>query len=156
MASNWNGTPHIMVGLGSARKARENVQRDGLFSLNMVSSNMVWLADGLGTSYGTPEERAQLQYQLGRGEVLNVPIIEESKLIFECRVTKSLDMEAGAALFFGDIANILLDETLAGMKMNNMDLLALDPVVFAPNQYYKLGELLGPCDSWLEFYKNKV
>jgi flavin reductase (DIM6/NTAB) family NADH-FMN oxidoreductase RutF len=153
IASNWNGTPHIMVGLGSARQARENVKRDGLFTMNLVSRDMVWLADCLGSSIGTEEQLAGFTYTSGKGEVLNAPILQESKLIFECETTNSMEMEANSTIFFGEIKNILLDESYGEVDLRRLDMVKLDPVLFAPYQYFSVGKLLGPCDGWVNEVK---
>lgn len=146
MASNWNGTPHIYVGLGAARVARENVLREGIFTFNLVSRDMVWLADHLGSAIGH-DKYDDVSYEIGRGTVVAAPLLEASKLIFECQVSQSYQMEGGMT-FIGDIKNVLLDEALADMDMDKIDLQKLDPVIFAPHQYYGVGELLGPCDGW--------
>ena len=150
IAGNWNGTAHIMVGLGSARVARENVKRDGLFTMSLVSSDIVWLADRLGSSQGSEAQRSLLSYEEAIGQVIAAPYLTKAKLIYECQVTNSLEMEADSTIFFGEIRNILIDEAYGQVDTRRLDLERLDPVLFAPYQYYGVGKLLGPCDGWLQ------
>jgi len=148
MASNWNGKPHIMVGLGAARQARHNVMRDGVFSLSLVSKDLVWLADHLGSAIGH-DIYPDVEYAIGFGDEIQVPTIEDSPMVFECRVSRTFDMDGDAKAFIGDIENIQLAADVQDMHpREGLDLLALDPVLFAPDRYYGIGEDLGPCDGW--------
>ncbi len=47
---NWHGGPHIVLGVGGSKRTKENILRTGTFSANLVSVEMLWLADYFGCS----------------------------------------------------------------------------------------------------------
>lgn len=144
---NWNGSPHIMLGIGGKKRTKENIQRTGVFSANLVSSDMLWLADYFGCTHGSEGTKNKINYDFKNGSAINVPVLDSSKWIFECEVSKIVELE-DSHIFISKIKNIQIAEQFKNINMEMIDLLQLDPVIYAPYNYFKISEKLGNCGNW--------
>jgi flavin reductase (DIM6/NTAB) family NADH-FMN oxidoreductase RutF len=61
----WNGSPHLVVGVGGSKRTLDNILRNKAFSANMVSADMVWLADYFGCSRALRRPQGQGALHLG-------------------------------------------------------------------------------------------
>ena len=144
---NWNGGPHIMLGIGGAKRTKDNILRDQVFSANLVSADMVWLADYFGCSRGYDGRKDRVAYDCAPGAALHVPVLDRSKWVFECKVSKTVELD-GSHIFISKIANIQIAEQFKSMNLEMIDLMQLDPVLYAPYNYFALGQKLGDCGEW--------
>jgi flavin reductase (DIM6/NTAB) family NADH-FMN oxidoreductase RutF len=144
---SWNGSPHIMLGVGGSKRTVDNILRDGLFSANLVSGDMLWLCDYFGSSHGRAGPKDRFPHAHSRGSVLAVPVLEQCRWAFECEVSKTVELD-GSHIFIARVANIQIAEDLRDMDREMIDLLRLDPVLYAPYNYYALGRRLGACGEW--------
>jgi flavin reductase (DIM6/NTAB) family NADH-FMN oxidoreductase RutF len=143
----WNGSPHLVVGVGGSKRTLDNILRNQAFSANMVSADMVWLADYFGCSRGYDGPKDKVPYTWENGHRLDVPVLGESPLVFECQLDRVIELD-GSHLLLSPIRNIQLAADLEGMDLEMVDLARLDPVIYAPYQYFRLGERLGACGEW--------
>lgn len=74
-------------------------------------------------------------------------MLDCSKWVFECEVAKIIELD-DSHIFISKIKNIKVAEQFKNMDMQMIDLLKLDPVLFAPNNYYRIDEKLGDCGDW--------
>lgn len=144
---SWNGSPHIMLGIGGTKRTKDNIMREGVFSANLVSTDMLQLADYFGTTKGINGEKNALEYEFSQGISLNVPVLEKSKWVFECKVSETITL-SDSHVYISEIKNIQIDEAFQGMDMEMIDLARLDPVIYAPYNYYGIGRKLGECGDW--------
>ena len=144
---NWNGSPHIMLGIGGSKRTKDNIIRTSEFSANLVSRDFLKLADYFGSTKGYDGEKVALPYDYGSGKVLNVPVLEKSRWVFECTVAKTIEL-SDSHIFVSEIRNIQIDEQLEDMNMEVIDLARLDPVVYAPYGYFGITERIGNCGDW--------
>jgi hypothetical protein len=54
----------------------------------------------------------------------------------------------GSEIFFSKIKNVQIDEGLENMDGEMIDLQKLDPVLYAPYNYFSIKERLGACGEW--------
>ncbi len=146
---NWHGGPHIVLGVGGSKRTKENILRTGTFSANLVSVEMLWLADYFGCSRGSDGPKDQVPYTWERGHALDVPVLDGSPWVFECQVDRVIELD-GSHLFISAVHNIQIAADLADMDREMIDLSRLDPVLYAPYNYYRLGERLGACGEWAQ------
>lgn len=144
---NWNGSPHLMLGVGGKKRTKDNILREKVFSANLVSADMVWLADYFGCTKGSDGIKDKVEYDFKGGSVLNVPVLESSKWVFECEVNKIIELD-DSHIFISEIKNIQIAEQFKNMDMQMIDLLELDPVLYAPYNYFRISEKLGNCGDW--------
>lgn len=144
---NWNGSPHIMLGIGGRKKTKDNILRGKVFSANQVNADMIWLADYFGCTHGNDGIKNKVKYSFDNGSVLDVPVLESSKWVFECEVNKIIELE-DSHIFISKIKNIQISEQFKDMDMQLIDLRQLDPVLYAPYNYFRVTEKLGNCGEW--------
>lgn len=144
---NWNGSPHIMLGIGGKKKTKDNIFREKVFSANLVSTDMLWLADYFGCTHGSDGIKDKIKYDFENGSVLKVPVLDSSKWVFECEVTEVIELE-DSHIFISKIKNMQIEEKFKNMDMQMIDLLQLDPVLYAPYNYFGISKKLGKCGDW--------
>ncbi len=144
---SWDGGPCIMMSIGGTKRTKTNILREGRFSANLVSRDILPLADYFGCSRGEAGPKSALPYAVSRGEKADVPLLDASRWSYECEVIRVMELD-GAHLFLAAIRNICIDESLADMDLKHIDLNRLDAVIYSPYQYYAGGERLGEIGDW--------
>ena len=128
----------LVISMSGTKATKTNVLRTGIFSANLVSTDMLPLMDYFGTHHGKKDD---MDYVVVRGEVLDVPVLDESRWIYECEVARSI--ETGDSItFFCNIRNIQMDEILICEDIFDIDLTLLDPVIYS-GRYHSIGKMLG-------------
>ncbi|BCJ93182.1 hypothetical protein acsn021_07510 [Anaerocolumna cellulosilytica] len=144
---SFDKTPHLMMTMGGSKQTKTNILRDKMFSANLVSEDIIWLADYFGTA-GTEEKRkSKVAYDYEWGNALKVPVLEQSKWVYECEVTKIIELD-GSHLFLSDIKNIQIDKAFEGIDLEMIDLKKLNTAIYAPYNYFSIGERIGSCGEW--------
>lgn len=144
---SFDKTPHLMMTIGGSKQTKTNILREGLFSANLVSEDLLWLADYFGTTNAEEKRSHPLPFDFTWGSRLKVPVLEQSRWVYECEVSRTLELD-GSHLFLAEIRNIRIDGSLADMDLQRIALERLNPVVYAPYRYYSIGSLLGECGEW--------
>ena len=125
-----------------------NVLRTGIFSANLVSTDMLPLMDYFGSHHARDGKKDGVSYTFSRGEVLDVPVLDASRWVYECEVEKAVET-GDSTTFFCRIRNIQIDERLTCRDVFDVDLTVLDPVIYS-GKYHSLGKLLGNIGDFLE------
>ena len=131
----------LVVSMFGSKRTKENVIRSKVMSVNLVSTDMLPLMDYFGTHSALDGKKDAVPCGVGRGEVVNVPTLDQSRWVYECEVEK--DVETGeTTTFFCRIRNIQIDERCSFPDPFDVDLTKLDPVVYS-GMYHSIGKLLG-------------
>jgi flavin reductase (DIM6/NTAB) family NADH-FMN oxidoreductase RutF len=131
----------LVISMSGTKKTRQNVNRTGIFSANLVNKDMLPLMDYLGSKHAAEGNKDDIEYGVSRGEVLDVPTLNDSPWVYECEVERSV--ETGESVtFFCHIRNIQVDENLKCEDTFDVDLTVLDPVIYS-GRYHSLGSMLG-------------
>ena len=137
----------LVISMFGSKRTKQNVLRTGVFSANLVSVDMLPLMDYFGSRHASDGPKDGVMYEAGRGEVLDVPVLEQSRWIYECEVARIV--EAGnSTSFFSPVRNIQMDERLSCRDPFDVDLTVLDPVIYS-GKYHSLGKLLGDIGDFL-------
>ncbi len=144
---SFDKTPHLMMTIGGSKLTKTNILREGKFSANMITEDTLWLADYFGNTSGEEGEKTQVSYDYKWGECVEVPVLDESPWMYECEVSKVVELE-GAHLFLAEIKNIQIAKEYEDMDMQKIDLTKLKPAILAPYQYFSIGEKLGEVGEW--------
>lgn len=131
----------LTVSMFGTKITKRNVQRTGLLSVNLVSRNMLGLMDYFGTHSARNGIKDAAVYRTGRGEVLDIPVLDDSPWVYECEVEKSVET-GESTTFFCRIRNIQVDERCSFQDAFDVDLTKLDPVVYS-GMYHSIGQVLG-------------
>ena len=137
----------LVISMSGTKVTKKNVQRTGIFSANLVSRDMLPLMDYFGSRSARDGRKDGVAYGISRGEVLDVPVLDESRWVYECEVAKSVET-GESTTFFCRIRNIQMDERLECEDIFDVDLTVLDPVIYS-GRYHSLGESLGKIGDYL-------
>lgn len=131
----------LVISMFGTKRTKQNVIRTGILSVNLVSVDMLELMDYFGTHHAKDGKKDAIPYNVCRGEVIDVPILDASRWIYECEVVQSVET-GESTTFFCKIRNIQMDEQLECKDTFDVDLTKLDPVIYS-GKYYSIGKLLG-------------
>lgn len=131
----------LTVSMFGTKRTKQNVIRTGILSVNLVSTDMLDLVEYFGIHHAEDGTKNVIPYIVGRGSVVDVPILEASRWIYECEVVKSVEL-GESTTFFCRIRNIQVDEQLECKDTFDVDLTKLDPVIYS-GMYHSIGKLLG-------------
>lgn len=133
----------LTISMFGTKRTKQNVIRTGILSVNLVSTDMLELMDYFGTHHAEDEKKDRISYAVGRGEIVDVPILEASRWIYECEVVRSVET-GESTTFFCRIRNIQVDKQLKCKDTDifNVDLTKLDPVIYS-GMYHSIGKILG-------------
>ena len=137
----------LVISMSVTKRTKQNVIRTGLFSANLVSTEMLPLMDYFGSKHGKDGKKDDIQYGVSRGEVLDVPTLDESPWVYECEVSKSVET-GDSTTFFCRIRNIQMDERLSPKNIFDVDLTVLNPVIYS-GRYHNLDRMLGEIGDFL-------
>ena len=131
----------IVISMFGTKRTKENVLRTKLLSLNLVSTDMLELMDYFGTHRAEDGPKNKVSYSVSRGDVVDVPVLDASRWVYECEVTDYVQT-GESATFFCKIRNIQIDEQIECTDLFDVDLTKLDPVIYS-GKYHSIGSLLG-------------
>ena len=137
----------LVVSMSGTKRTKQNVLRTGMFSANLVSTDMLPLMDYFGTRHAKDGKKDGMEYPVSRGEALDVPVLDQSRWVYECEVFRTVET-GDSSTFFCRIRNIQMDERLHCRDPFDVDLTVLDPVIYS-GKYHSLGKLLGSIGDFL-------
>jgi flavin reductase (DIM6/NTAB) family NADH-FMN oxidoreductase RutF len=135
------------------------IKKNGTFSVNIPSEEMVVAADYVGLVSGKEVDKSDV-FEVFYGELETAPMITEAPINVECEVVKTIDTkgftgaEKGHEMFFGKVVNAYAEENYLTNEIP--DITKVKPFVFSiDNNYWKVGNHLGRAFSIGEDYKKK-
>ena len=137
----------LIVSMFGTKTTKQNVLRTGMFSASLVSTDMLPLMDYFGSRHAKDGKKDGMAYSVSRGEVLDVPVLDLSRWVYECEVSRTVEM-GNSTTFFCPVRNIQMDERLVCRDPFDVDLTVLDPVIYS-GKYHSLGKLLGSIGDFL-------
>lgn len=137
----------LVISMFGTKRTKQNVMRTGIFSANLVSRDMLGLMDYFGSRHAKDGKKNGIEFGVSRGEVLDVPVLDQSRWVYECEVSKTVET-GDSATFFCPIRNIQIDDRLVCRDIFDVDLTVLDPVIYS-GKYHSLGEVLGNIGDFL-------
>lgn len=138
----------LVVSMFGSKRTKLNVLRTGVLSANLVSRDMLGLMDYFGTRHAKDGAKDGIAYSVSRGAIVDVPVLDASRWVYECEVLQSVETGASTT-FFCRIKNIQMDERLEFKDTFDIDLTKLDPVIYS-GKYHSIGECLGEIGDFSE------
>jgi flavin reductase (DIM6/NTAB) family NADH-FMN oxidoreductase RutF len=123
-----------MCCIGGNKLTLENIRRDRVFSANIVTEGILAEADYLGCVSGTDPDKMNIDLEIGKGEVLDVPVLNDSPVTFELEVTDFIEKDDGTIMLC-KIRNVLQDESLSSDESVAEKLLKIRPVKTTAQTY---------------------
>ena len=70
----------LVISMFGIKRTKQNVIRTGVLSVNLVSTDMLELMDYFGTRHAKDGTKDGISYNVSRGDVVDVPILDASRL----------------------------------------------------------------------------
>lgn len=144
----WAGTvcsdpPMCFISVRPERHSYNIIKKDCSFVINLVDKKLASFADWCGVRSGKKYNKF-LETGLTpiRATKVNAPMIEESPVNLECKVTQIIPL-GSHDMFLAEVVAVHVNEKLFSPKTDAIDLRRADLVTYSHGHYYTLGEILG-------------
>lgn len=131
--------PVLYISLKNSHYTTQGVKDNGVFSVNIPSSNLVKKVDYCGTYSGAQIDKSKM-FTSFYDEKGNAPMIEECSINYLCKVIKTIPI-FDFTMFIGEIvATYGKDECLENGRPNP---LKVNPIVLMNTGYFDLDKKIG-------------
>ncbi len=150
MTAAWAGTVcsdpvMVSVSIRKERYSHDIIKNSGEFVICLTSRKLTKVTDFVGVRSGRDMDKFALEGDLhitrAKAKYVKAPLIAESPVCLECRVTQVLELGSHdmfvAEVLSTDIDDQYLDEN------GRLDLHKADLIAYSHGEYYALGALLG-------------
>ena len=131
----WDGEMGVMCCIGGNKPTLDNIKRNKIFSANLVTQELLSVADYLGIVSGKDPDKMNIELDIGKGEVLDVPILNNSPVNFELEVTDFIQKHDGTVMLC-KMRNVLQDESLSSDESFEQKLVRIAPVKTTCKHYF--------------------
>ena len=143
----WTGItntvpPKTYISVRPSRHSYEIIKQSGEFAINLTTKDLVRAADWCGVHTGAKVnkfERCRLKTE--PASVIGCPILSDSPLVLECRVTDVIPL-GSHDMFLADIVAADVDDGLIDAD-GKLHLERAGLAAFAHGEYYELGRRIG-------------
>jgi flavin reductase (DIM6/NTAB) family NADH-FMN oxidoreductase RutF len=145
---SWTGTintdpPMVSVSIRKERHSYGLIKNAGEFVINLTTKQLAGAADWCGVRSGKNFNKFK---ETGLTPVpaskIDTPLIAESPVNIECRVTKVIDLGTHQ-MFLAKVVAVNVEEKYLDKQTGKFDLRQTDPIAYLHGSYYALGENLG-------------
>ena len=143
----WTGTicsspAMVSISVRPERFSYHIIKESGEFVINLTTEKLVRAADYCGVRSGRDVDKfSEMHLTAGRASKVSAPLIEESPVNIECRVTDVLEL-GSHHMFLGQVEAVDVDERFLDAE-GRFDLNAAGLVVYSHGEYMALGKKLG-------------
>lgn len=143
----WTGIlnsdpPKTYVSVRPTRHSHAIIKKSGEFAINLPTKSLVRAVDWCGVFTGAKVDKFErCHLTKAPAEKISCPLIAESPLALECRVTEVIPMGTHD-VFVADILAVDVEESLIGSD-GKLHLERAELIAYAHGDYYELGKRLG-------------
>lgn len=130
----WDTDLGVMCCIGGEKLTKDRIKATKVFSANLVTEELLEVADRLGNTDGREVDKSQL-VEVERGAALNVPVLKKSPVVFELEVVESLPKDDGE-VFLCKIRNVLMEDFLCDESKPRAERVALAKPVHTTCETY--------------------
>lgn len=146
----WYDGFKFVACIGEDKLTRDRIRATGVFSASSVGEALLPAADYCGNHSGYEVDKSK-KLASRKGEVLNVPVPEDSLWTFELEVEKTLhlDDKNESEIYICKIRNVLAEECLTDGRPFEEKLRTAAPVVSLSTKYFRVQpEAIGDWGKW--------
>ena len=143
----WTGTictnpPMTYISVRPERHSYQMIKETGEFVINLTTKNLVKAVDFCGVRSGRDLDKFQ-QMNLTKEEakVVNAPMIAESPVNIECKVTEVKEL-GSHHMFLAEVVNVNVEDVLMD-ENGKFHLSKSNPLVYSHGGYYETGKEIG-------------
>lgn len=143
----WTGTicsdpPMVSISVRPERYSYHMIKETGEFVINLTTKELAFATDYCGVKSGRDEDKfAAMQLTPVRGEKVKAPLIAESPVNLECKVTEVKHLGTHD-MFMAEVVCVHADEKYMD-EQNRFHLEMADPIVYSHGTYMTTGEKIG-------------
>lgn len=143
----WTGTicsdpPMVSISVRPERYSYHMIKETGEFVINLTTKELAFATDYCGVKSGRDVDKfAAMQLTPVRGEKVKAPLIAESPVNLECKVTEVKHLGTHD-MFMAEVACVHADEKYMD-EQNRFHLEMADPIVYSHGTYMTTGEKIG-------------
>lgn len=144
----WTGTlcsdpPMCYISVRRSRHSYDLIQRTGEFVINLTTVELARATDWCGVNSGRDHNKfAEMGLHPQPAQLVKAPLIAESPLSIECRVTEVKPL-GSHDMFIANVVAIDAEEQLIDKGTGEFQLNHAKPLAYSHGKYYSLGEKLG-------------
>ena len=129
----WDTEMGVMCCIGGEKPTKDNIRRNKIFSASIVTEELLNAADYFGHVSGYDPDKLKLD--IGKGEVLDVPVLNASPVVFELEATDFIEKN-GSTVILCKMRNVLQDESLSSEETFEQKLMRAAPIRTTCKHYF--------------------
>ncbi|MBP5536656.1 MAG: flavin reductase family protein [Bacteroidales bacterium] len=144
----WTGTvcsdpPMCYISVRKERHSHQLLMQTKEFVINLTTEQLAFATDWCGVKSGRDCNKfKQLHLTPEPAQIVKAPLIAESPLNIECRVTEVKEL-GSHDMFIANVVAVNAEETLVDKGTGAFQLNHAHPLAFSHGKYYGLGEKIG-------------
>lgn len=144
----WTGTicsdpPMCYISIRPQRLSHEIISRTREFVINITTESLAYATDWCGVKSGRDVNKfKELSLTPEKGQIVKAPLIAQSPLSIECRVTEIRPL-GSHDMFIAEVVAIDAEEKLVDKSTGTFQLNHAAPLAYSHGKYYGLGEKIG-------------
>ena len=143
----WTGTvctnpPMAYISVRPERHSYQMIRETGEFVINLTTKDLAFATDFCGVRSGRDVDKfSEMKLTKEAGSVVSAPMIGESPVNIECKVTEVKEL-GSHHMFLADVVAVHVDDKYMN-ENQKFELGKAEPIAYSHGEYYSLGELLG-------------
>ena len=143
----WTGTicsdpPMVSISVRPERHSYSMIRETGEFVINLTTEELAFATDFCGVRSGRDIDKwKEMKLTPLPGKEVKAPLIKESPVNIECRVTEVKELGTHH-MFLAEVVAVHADEKYMDEK-GKFDLAKAKPIVYSHGTYYTMGKPLG-------------
>ncbi len=144
----WTGTicsepAMCYISVRKNRHSYDIIKKTGEFVINLTTQHLAYATDWCGVKSGKDFNKFQeMNLTPGKSKEIAAPIIEESPLSIECKVTQIVEL-GSHDMFIAKVVNVQADEKYIHPQTGKFVLSKARPIAYSHGHYFELGKLIG-------------
>lgn len=144
----WTGTicsdpAMCYISVRKERYSHHLIESSREFVINLTTQKLAYATDWCGVKSGRDFDKfKEMKLTSERGQIVKAPLIGESPLNIECRVTEVKEL-GSHDMFLAEVVAIDAEESLIDKGTGAFQLNHAQPLAYSHGRYYGLGERLG-------------
>ncbi len=143
----WTGTvcsdpAMVSISVRPERYSYHMIKETGEFVINLTTEKLAFATDYCGVKSGRDVDKfKEMKLTKLPAQKVGAPLIGESPVNIECRVTQSIEL-GSHVMFLATVEAVTVDDAYMDEK-NTFHLREADPIVYSHGEYYTLDKMIG-------------
>lgn len=147
----WGQPGCLILSMNGEKQTKRNFERTKQLSATVVTQDLMRFMETCGSKLHKRRFYDKERLPVIKGNVLNVPLIENSRWSYECELYHTVQVGT-TTTYFAEIKCVNVDNEI--LKLDFIDLRKINPVVYSPDNYFTIGKHLGKIGDFAESLDN--